>query len=48
MLGNKHIIFLHLPKNGGTTLNQVLTRFFNNKNIFSVTWHGEKGNLDDF
>lgn len=44
----KQLIFLHLPKNGGTTLNQVLTRFFKLKNIFSVTWRGEKGNLNDF
>ena len=44
----KQLIFLHLPKNGGTTIYQILNRFLNPKNIFTVSWQGEKGNLNDF
>jgi len=44
----KHIIFLHLPKNGGSTINSILNRFYKKENIFSVTWTGTQGNLDDF
>lgn len=46
MNNNKQLIFLHLPKNAGTTLYQVLDRFYGPQNIFTVSWQGETGNID--
>lgn len=31
-----HLIFLHLPKNGGTTLNSILDRQYRDQRIFSI------------
>lgn len=44
----ENIIFLHLPKNGGTTINGILDRFYESSKVFTVKWVGEEGNLNDF
>ncbi|MFD0977938.1 sulfotransferase family 2 domain-containing protein [Salinimicrobium gaetbulicola] len=33
---NKHLLFLHLPKNGGTTLNSILDRLYKKQKVFSI------------
>lgn len=33
---NKHLLFLHLPKNGGTTLNSILDRIYKKQPVFSI------------
>lgn len=48
MLNPKHIIFLHLPKNGGSTINSILNRYYSKSKIFSVHWVGTEGNLKEF
>lgn len=45
---NSHLIFLHLPKNGGSTILSILNRIYKSSNIFSITWTGTKGNIDEF
>lgn len=43
-----HIIFLHLPKNGGSTILFILNRIYKLKKTFNVEWIGKKGNLNEF
>lgn len=44
----QHLIFLHLPKNGGTTIYQILNRIYKQEQIFTVHWQGEQGNITNF
>lgn len=45
----KNLIFLHIPKNGGTTIHSILERFYPPENIFTVKIVGNTGsNLDEF
>jgi hypothetical protein len=46
---NKRLIFLHLPKNGGMTLNSVLKKKYSENEIFQVGYNENKiWNLGDF
>ncbi|HEX9827189.1 MAG TPA: sulfotransferase family 2 domain-containing protein [Flavobacteriaceae bacterium] len=42
------IIFLHLPKNGGTTFHSILNRLYHNEKVFSLTYDNAKSNKDEF
>ena len=42
------IIFLHLPKNGGTTLHSILNRLYRNEKVFSLTYDKTKSNKEEF
>lgn len=46
---HKNLIFLHLPKNGGTTFHLILDRYYSNAETFWVT-HNENNvwTLDEF
>ena len=35
-LKNQNLIFLHLPKNGGTTIHSILNRQYNSENIHNI------------
>jgi hypothetical protein len=45
----KNLIFLHLPKNGGTTFHSILNRYYSDAETFWVT-HNEQNvwNLEEF
>lgn len=45
----KNLIFLHIPKNGGTTLTSILTRYFDESNTFNIkVLDSENMNTIDF
>lgn len=46
---NKNIVFLHLPKNAGTTFYRILNRYFSPSENFHIGWNENNvGNLDEF
>ena len=46
---NHNLIFLHLPKNGGTTFHSLLNRLYNKETVFTVrSITNSKSNEDEF
>lgn len=46
---NKRLIFLHLPKNAGTSMNSILKKNYIQKEIFEVRFNTDRtGNLTEF
>ena len=48
---NNRLIFLHLPKNAGTTMNRILKKEYDKNEIFTVKWNKDgsgTGNLSEF
>ena len=45
----KNLIFLHLPKNGGTTFQTIVNRYYSKAETFRIGYNKEnKWNLDEF